>query len=108
MNRGRLSSVEENVTVVIDGGAHGHGRRLWLPQRNSRGGRAMEYESVRDDDGAEELTAHDVAEFDFDAARYEEFTLWIDAELDRLMRRWKHLAAPNAQRTARFKATRSR
>ena len=68
----------------------------------------MEYESVRDDDGADELTARDVAEFDFDAARYEEFTLWIDAELDRLIGRWKHLAAPNAHRPVRFKATRNR
>jgi hypothetical protein len=68
----------------------------------------MEFESVGDNDESNETAAPVLAEFDFDPARYVQFNTWIDAELDRLVERWKHLAAPNAERMARFKACRER
>ncbi len=39
---------------------------------------------------------------------YQEFTRWLDGELEQLVARWKHVAAPSASRgrPARFRSPR--
>ncbi|MHC4398228.1 MAG: hypothetical protein ACYTG0_00955 [Planctomycetota bacterium] len=34
---------------------------------------------------------------------YQEFTRWMDGQLEELVARWAHLAAPNAARCPRFR-----
>jgi hypothetical protein len=44
----------------------------------------------------------ELVEFKFEPVKFQEFTEWLDGELDHLVARWQHLAAPRALRSGRI------
>jgi hypothetical protein len=65
-----------------------------------RGERTMKPEDGTDRYGA--AATDELVEFKFEPVKLQEFTEWLDGELDRLVERWQHLAAPRASRSGRI------